>query len=348
VKGEPWFAQRGTRFRPGAHEQSVLEVAYPITYFDSTIDENAATPVTLEWGNRVQADINMHAVPAVRFTVPLSNWPRGRPRLVLQQKVFGNTVASQNSEIADGSTTGTWEVPGLAPGNYDVELGNPPRRLTVNATSEVDLDPNAGTPMLGVAGTLVMAGGGPLPDDIALVLASEEGDPPVQTSASKGRFEMNAVPSGTWTLAAGSPKQTLAVVATSVGGAVTAGNRITVRDRPVQVTVTLSSSQTRVQGFAKKNGKGLSGAMIVLVPNERSAYPALVRRDQSDSDGSFSLNDVPAGQYTVVAIEDGWKLDWQRRAVIEPYLRSGVPVTVVAQAPPVVNLSQPVPAVAAR
>jgi hypothetical protein len=348
VKGEPWFAQHGSRFRAGAHEQSALDVAYPITYFDSTIDENAATPVTLEWGNRVQADINMHAVPAVRFTVPLSNWPRGRPRLVLQQKVFGNTVSSQNSEIADGPTTGTWELPGLAPGAYEVELGNPPRRLTVNATSEVDLDPNAGTPMLGIAGTLVMAGGGPLPDDISLVLTSEEGDPPVQASATKGRFEMNAVPSGTWALAAGSPRQTLAVVATSVGGSVTAGNRIIVRDRPVQVTVTLSSSQTRVQGFAKKNGKGLSGAMIVLVPNERSAYPALVRRDQSDSDGSFSLNDVPAGQYTVVAIEDGWKLDWQRRVVIEPYLRSGVPVTVAAQAPPAVNLSQPVPAAAAR
>ena len=220
--------------------------------------------------------------------------------------------------------------------------------MTVNATSEVDLDPNAGAPMLAVAGTLVMAGGVPVPDDISLVLTSDEGDPPVQTDVRQGRFEMKAVPSGSWTLAAGSPKQTLAVVATSVGGAITAGNKIVVRDRPVQVTVTLSSAQTRVQGFAKKDGKGVSGAMIVLVPNERSAYPALVRRDQSDSDGSFSLNDVPAGQYTVVAIEDGWKLDWQRREVIEPYLRTGVPVSIAGQNVPVINLGQPVPAAAAR
>jgi hypothetical protein len=218
----------------------------------------------------------------------------------------------------------------------------------VNANSEVDLDPNAGTPMQALSGSVVMAGGGLLPDDIALVLTSEEGDPPAQANVTKGRFEMNAVAPGTWSLAAGSSRQTLAVVATSVGGVVTAGNKIVVRDRPVQVTVTLSGAQTRVQGFAQKNGKGLSGAMIVLIPNERSAYPALVRRDQSDSDGSFSLNDVPAGQYMVVAIEDGWKLDWQHREIIAPYVRSGVPVTVAAQAPPIVNLSQPVPAVAAR
>jgi hypothetical protein len=57
---------------------------------------------------------------------------------------------------------------------------------------------------------------------------------------------------------------------------------------------------------------------------------------------------VPAGQYTVVAIEDGWKLDWQQREVIEPYLKAGVPVLVTADAPTVVKLAGPVLAVAAH
>jgi hypothetical protein len=181
-----------------------------------------------------------------------------------------------------------------------------------------------------------------------VVLTSDEGDPPLQADARRGQFELNAVAPGTWNLTAGSPKQTLAVVATSVGGTVTAGGKIVVRDRPVQMKVMVSGAQARVQGFARKDSKGVSGAMIVLVPKERSAYPSLVRRDQSDSDGSFSLNDVPAGQYTVVAIEDGWKLDWQRREVIEPYLRAGVPVVVTADAAAVVKLAGPVLAVAAR
>jgi Carboxypeptidase regulatory-like domain len=348
VKADPWYAQHGGGVRKPAQEPSPLDVAYPTTYYDSTIDENAATPLTLDWGAREQSDINLHAVPAVRFTVPLVMGRRNsRPVISLHQKVFGNTVNVQSFNVG-GPSQGTLDVPGMAPGTYDIEIGDPPRKITVNATSEVELDPSAGAPMLAIAGTLVMAGGGSVPDDISLVLTSDEGDPPVQADARQGHFQMNAVPSGSWTLVAGSQKQTLAVVATSVSGAIAAGNKIVVRDRPVQVIVTLSSAQTRVQGFAKKDGKGVSGAMIVLVPNERSAYPALVRRDQSDSDGSFSLIDVPAGQYTVVAIEDGWKLDWQRREVIEPYLRSGVAVTIAGQSAPVIELGRPVPVATPR
>jgi hypothetical protein len=82
--------------------------------------------------------------------------------------------------------------------------------------------------------------------------------------------------------------------------------------------------------------------MILLVPRESRLYPALVRRDQSDSDGSFSLHDVPDGHYTVLAILDGWKLDWKERRVIEPYLRSGVPINITSQTAPIVNLPQPV------
>ena len=81
---------------------------------------------------------------------------------------------------------------------------------------------------------------------------------------------------------------------------------------------------------------------MVLVPREPGAYRALVRRDQSDSDGSFSLRDVPAGRYTVVAIEDGWKLDWRDRSVVARYLPGGVPVTVSEQAGAVVELEKAV------
>ena len=81
------------------------------------------------------------------------------------------------------------------------------------------------------------------------------------------------------------------------------------------------------------------------MPRAPSAYASLGRRDQSDSDGSFSLTNVAPGQYTVVAIQDGWKLDWQRREAIAPYLAGGVAITVGERANPLIQLSQPVPAV---
>jgi hypothetical protein len=74
-----------------------------------------------------------------------------------------------------------------------------------------------------------------------------------------------------------------------------------------------------------------------------AAFPALARRDQSDSDGSFALRDAAPGQYTVVAIENGWDLDWERPEVISRYLPGGIPVTVTEVSGKLVRLSQPVP-----
>ena len=116
------------------------------------------------------------------------------------------------------------------------------------------------------------------------------------------------------------------------------------RDPPIQLVATVSQSETRVEGFARnEKGKGQPGVMIVLVPKEPSAFPALVRRDQSDSDGSFSLRDVAPGQYTVVAIEESWELDWARQEVIGRYLSHGVAVTVTVSSGKLLKLSEAVP-----
>jgi hypothetical protein len=108
------------------------------------------------------------------------------------------------------------------------------------------------------------------------------------------------------------------------------------------LVVTLSLSETRIEGFAHKGEKGAPGIMVVLVPKDLAAFPALARRDQSDSDGSFALRDVAPGQYTVVAIENGWDLDWERPEVISHYLPGRVPITVTESSGKLVRLSQAV------
>ena len=95
--------------------------------------------------------------------------------------------------------------------------------------------------------------------------------------------------------------------------------------------------------MAQKAGKGLAGVMIVLVPQNPGAHGDLFRRDQTDSDGSFSLQQVAPGSYTVVAIEDGWELDWARPEVIERYLPKGIAVTVTESSGKLVRISEGVP-----
>jgi hypothetical protein len=347
VIASPWYAMHpasGAGRGNDTDNNPALDVAYPVTYFDSTTDEASASPITLEAGGRQEADVALHAVPALRLQVPAPRRGRDVVQPELRQTVFGRTIQGDMSGSGDPLHTGFVEFNGVAPGHYELKQGDPPRIVELNATSSQAVDADAGAVAATVTGIL-RSTGAPLPESVNLVLEPAAGSihPSMMTVARNGEFRFDGVPAGNWALSADAQGTTLQVVAVSAGGAVIAGNQITVTDRPVSAVAMVSPSLMRVQGFAQAGGKGVAGAMIVLVPRQRSAYGALIRRDQSDSDGSFNLRDVPAGQYTVVAILDGWKLDWTERATIAPYLLHGIPVTVSGQAGGVVRLNAPVP-----
>jgi hypothetical protein len=165
----------------------------------------------------------------------------------------------------------------------------------------------------------------------------------MQTVCLRGSFSFPTVPAGHWQLMGESGGSPLPVASITLAGRTRRGNLITVQDRPVSLVVTISQGATRVTGFASREGKGVAGVMVVLVPKEMAAIDGLGRRDQSDSDGSFSLRDVVPGEYTVVAIEDGWNLDWAQPEVIARYLPGGVAVTVPDNSGKLLSLPAPVP-----
>ena len=68
--------------------------------------------------------------------------------------------------------------------------------------------------------------------------------------------------------------------------------------------------------------------MILLVPQDPENNLPLFRRDQSDSDGSFTLSSVLPGRYTLLALENGWDLRWGDAAVLKPFLANGEPIVV--------------------
>ena len=343
VVTSPWYAMHPPSNPHGANEDSPLDVAYPVTFFDSTADEASATPINLEAGTRQQADISLHAVRALRLQVALAHKASGIVQPELRTMVFGKQISSMSSGGFDPAHTSTAEFDGLAPGHYELVQGDPPRISEIDATSSQAVDPNAGAPAVTVTGTL-RSTSTTLPENVNVIFESVSGgnQQAMQMNAHKGEFRFDAVPPGIWALSAFAQQGPLPVVAVSAGGAAIAGNQITVKDRPVSVVAIVSPSLARVQGFARADGKGVAGAMIVLVPRQRSAYRALVRRDQSDSDGSFNLRDVPAGQYTVVAIADGWKLDWTDIEIMARYLPRGESVTVSDQPGGVVALPEAV------
>jgi hypothetical protein len=120
------------------------------------------------------------------------------------------------------------------------------------------------------------------------------------------------------------------------------GNVITVHDRNPETTLTLETGELQITGFAEKDGRGFAGAMMVLLPKNPALWKALTRRDQSDSDGSFSFRDVAPGEYTAIAIEDGWTLNWTNPAAMARYLPGGTNVTVTGNSDKRVRLASAV------
>lgn len=344
VIAEPWYA-----LHEGAPEKrnAALDVVYPVTYFDSTTDEASASPISLGAGSREEANISLHAVAALHLTVPFPRQAEGSVQPPqLEQTIFGVTISSVGESSQDPFKTGTMEMDGIAPGHYQLTQGDPARIVDLDLSASGQVDPTGGNLANIVAGRLRMLSGAPAPDEATVSLQRIDNNPGQYIYASMahhGQFKFDEVPPGEWTFAVTSGNRALSVVSIAAGGpARQAGDEITLRERTPELLVTLSDSETDVKGFASKDGKGFAGAMIVLLPRNPAQWRALTRRDQSDSDGSFVLHNVAPGDYTLVAIADGWELDWTNAEAMARYLTGGTNVRVTESSGKLVLLSAPV------
>jgi hypothetical protein len=345
VQAQPWFAMHN--LSAGGGTPSPLDVAYPITFFDTVIQETGAAPIPLEFGTRQEANISLHAVPAIHIRV-MANANGSRSNVGVHQVVFGVPIpASDLESFGNNVQSATQAV--VAPGKYVVTHGDPPRTVELDASSSAEIATDAGAPAFSVEGTVRSTAGVPLDAGTVELDPGPDarGRAALNAPLEKGRFQIDGVASGKWSLtvsAGGATQTTAAVVSIAEAGCAFSGNDFTLNDRPLNLAIVVSRSQAKVQGFAQRNGRPLPGAMIVLVPRDLRVFPSLARRDETDSDGSFSVRDVPAGKYTAVALADGWKLDWQRYEVIRRFLANGVSVEVPEQVD-AVRLSRPMEAV---
>lgn len=368
VKADPWFAVHPSAIGPAAAETGQkaeeLDVAYPLTFYGGTTEEAAATPIEVAAAARVEADVTLHAVPALRLTVrseprkpaePGSFWPS------LSQTVFGDqviwsgfprysenpkTVAVDGDAEARKAELASPEIVkfvGLTPGHYTMSSRGS-RFMKIDLTSDEEVETSSASPLYNVELRSRMVDGSALPLSLELSLAA---DGPQTTQAAftcpaqEGAW-CYMVPAGKWKVQALGAPVALGVVSVQVGAAGLPANEIVVKDRPISATAILAEGKTSIEGFAKKNGKGEPGVMIVLVPRNPAAGVEFFRRDQSDSDGSFALPNVVPGDYTILALEDGWNVEWARPEAISRYLQGGTPISVTAKSGPSIHLREPV------
>jgi hypothetical protein len=137
------------------------------------------------------------------------------------------------------------------------------------------------------------------------------------------------IPSGTYELALTNGRGEF-IRSISAVGARSLGRTVNIKGTGnVELKVSIGHGMGQVTGTVLRDGKPFAGAMVMLVPEHPGENGILFRRDQSDTDGTFTLAGAIPGKYTVLAIENGWDLAWLNPAILQPYLAKGSPVEVL-------------------
>jgi hypothetical protein len=112
-----------------------------------------------------------------------------------------------------------------------------------------------------------------------------------------------------------------------------AGHAIALARAPDAAPNTSGATSTlRLAGSTTLNSQSAAGTMILLVaatPPDAAGH-FKVFRAQSNTDGSFTLPRIPAGNYILVAIQNGWALHWTDPAVLSNFLLKGTPLQLNA------------------
>ena len=160
---------------------------------------------------------------------------------------------------------------------------------------------------------------------------------------AKGEAQFDQIAPGRYEVAVWGTTKAFSIAHISAEGAEVSGHSVTVTaGSSPSVSLAVVSGSLNVEGIAKRAGKPFAGAMVVLVPKNPDGNRDLFRRDQSDLDGTFNLQNVVPGSYTVLAIENKWALESSQPAVIAAYAKHDRTIAVGNQFGPAINLSEAV------
>jgi hypothetical protein len=344
--GEPATDESTETPDDSADSTAQLDKTYPLTFYGGTTNSTDASPIDLRPGESVTTDINVRAVPNVHLRIPQDPQPpatdqpdsdlairgvsadrmrfmRAAPQVQVFQRLFNDTLVNIGAQFNGGSAQP--EVTGFPAGRYLIQVSKMGENNVSGGYQELDvagdmLLPTGALPVATVGGTVQFEGTPPA-RNFGLVMRNNETNRFLGTTlAGSGEFETkDALIPGRYEMAVfGAPGWFLKSVTAS--GAKLSGRTLVIAGgETVRLSLVVSQGLGEINGTAMRDGKPWGGAMIVLAPRNAANSESLFRRDQSDSDGTFTLRDVVPGQYMLVAIQDGWKLAWTDPNVLKRY-----------------------------
>jgi hypothetical protein len=361
VQAQPWYAAAAQHQEPSdsAPLDPSLDLTYPVTWFPGVDDPEQAETITVHAGDTRQADFHLSPIPSVHLHIlPQPGTGITRPNgvstlstLMVQQIIpgVGRTFVPVSVHT---DSQGEMDLGGLAPGLYQiraagsVQQGQPSLvNLTTGPAHTLDLnspsneakvafhfdglaEPDSRSVQVSLIDTttgqgtfLPNEGGG----NLGNMRRQERRDPDADRTVEivPGRYEV---------VLQGKPN--LYLTGMTAKGADVAGRYVTVPSGISTLTLHIASGRATVTGIALFQDKPSVGAMVLLVPTtiEDPNGLRILRRDQTNTDGSFDLADVIPGEYILVTIDHGWQINWSDPSTLRRYLTQGVPIDLASGA----------------
>jgi hypothetical protein len=230
-------------------------------------------------------------------------------------------------------------VVGVVPGHYHLKINTwnkgqmqalQERDIEVSGSGELDASNSIAA--ISLTAEVILAAPSAR-DQISVLLHNKKsGKIILEPMNEKGEaeFKQGVLP-GTYEVSLRSSKQ-IFIKNLSASGAKVTGRTLEIKGRgPVKLSITAVEGENQIQGVVFRDGKETAGAMVLLIPTDPANNQVLFRRDQSDSDGTFMLGNVVPGTYTLLAIQDGWELEWAKPEVLQRFMAQGETVIVAAK-----------------
>lgn len=342
VSAQPWYSRYGPqRIRSNGTNQAqvevdpALDVAYPVTYYPGATDSEEAGAIMLRAGDRISADFNLVPVQSLHITIPNVGQERNGVMPNFRERVFGDAnifVQPQVSWSQDHV-----EVYGIAPGTYSLILnrgGGPDRNQQVQEVSlqgNAEVDLSQLQTLESVHGTLKLDGAQPSRNPVISLQNSTSGMIVPTGVNEDGTFTVQPPNPGRYAVSLGNAPGYAIRTISATGTHISGRSFDFTGTQPVELTIQASEGTGIVNGIVKNGDRPISGAMVVLVPDNPADNLSIFRRDQSDSDGTFTLRDVVPGHYTALALQNGWEMEWGSPETLRPYLGKGTPVDIAGK-----------------
>jgi hypothetical protein len=347
VSAHPWYAQTelngasaaaGSGFRPGGPNNApnlnpVFDVVYPVTFSPNATEGRTAEELILAAGETKQADIHVQAVSAVHLR--LTNLPadENAPINFSASESFFGSLDEPVNIVSGQISPGEYEVAGLPPGDIVLEVtengsqSKTSRTIKTNLRGSDSLDVTGRGATANVTGRVILQDQDESPEQGQVSLRSENNQSASTALHKDGTFSLPAVQSDSYKVFLGFPDGEEYIEKLSATGATAHGREVTIAGAgDVQLLITAREGEGELTGVAKLDGKPAPGVMVLLVPENGESLEGNSHLDQSDSDGTFTLAEIPPGKYRLMAIEDGWELERTNRNALRPYFEKGQPL----------------------